>query len=196
MISRDNVLEESFNQFKTTGELDFKRAIHIFYVDEVAHDVGGVYREWYTNLFESIFSPQQSFFTILETNSLGKGTYFIPEWTPLLHKEDYLEFYEFIGKVLGKAIFDKITLKTNFNIIIIKHILGMKIKLEDLKYLDEGYYQSLSAILNQSMVNNNDLNFTWNVRKDRQILEQVDLVENGSNIYLDEMNKNFFIEKV
>ena len=136
VVSRENILEESFNQFMTTDELDLKKAMHIFFVDEVAHDIGGVYREWYTNLFEIIFFPEQNFFIQIEENCPGKNSFFIPTSLPKIHSKYYLEYYEFIGKVLSKAIFDKITLKTNFNIVLIKLIMNLKIDLEDLKYLD------------------------------------------------------------
>lgn len=138
VVSRDNVLEESFNQFMTTFELDLKKAMQIFFVDEVAHDVGGVYREWYTILFDSIFSPIQNFFTQVDERCLGKNTFFIPITPPKVYSQNCNEYYEFIGKVIGKAIFDKITIKSNFNLILIKHLLKMKIDIEDLKLLDNG----------------------------------------------------------
>jgi hypothetical protein len=149
VVSRENILEESFNQFMTTDELDLKKAMHIFFVDEVAHDVGGVYREWYTNLFEIIFSPEQNFFIQIDDNCPGKNSFFIPTSSPKIHTKNYLEYYEFIGKVLSKAIFDKITLKTNFNIVLIKLIMNLKIDLEDLKYLDNSvllFYDNFSII--------------------------------------------------
>jgi hypothetical protein len=136
VVSRENILEESFNQFMTSDELDLKKAMHIFFVDEVAHDIGGVYREWYTNMFEIIFSTEQNFFYQIDDNCSGKGSYFIPTTMPNIYSKNYLEYYEFIGKVLSKAIFDKITLKTNFHIVLIKLLLNLKIELEDLRYLD------------------------------------------------------------
>ena len=138
VVSRDNILEESFNQFMTTFELDLKKAMHIFFVDEVAHDVGGVYREWYSNLFDEIFSPIQAFFYPVDDRSIGKNSFFIPTIDPPQHQENFAEYYEFIGKVIGKAVFDKITIKTNFNRVIIKHILKLGFGMEDVKYIDSG----------------------------------------------------------
>jgi hypothetical protein len=136
VVSRDNILEESFNQFMTTHELDLKRAMHIFFVDEVAHDVGGVYREWYTNLFDVIFSQDKGFFYEISQQGPGKNSYFISKKTPKEYVSNFLDYYIFIGKVLGKAIFDKITLKTNFNCILLKHLMHLDISIEDIKYID------------------------------------------------------------
>jgi hypothetical protein len=138
VVSRENILEESFNQFMTTLELDLKKAMQIFFVDEVAHDVGGVYREWYTNLFDMIFSSNQGFFYQISSQEYGKNTYFIPPTLPHKHANEYLDYYEFIGKVLGKAIFDKITIKTNFSIVLIKLLQKQKLDLEDVKFIDIG----------------------------------------------------------
>lgn len=146
VVSRENILEESFNQFMTTYELDLKKAMHIFFVDEVAHDVGGVYREWYTNLFDIIFSSKQGFFYQVDSEH-SKNSYFIPSILPRIHSTDNVEYYEFIGKVLGKAIFDKITIKANFNIILIKQILNIPITLEDIKFLDTGVYKLITILV-------------------------------------------------
>jgi len=138
VVSRDNILEESFNQFMTTFELDLRQAMQIFFVDEIAHDVGGVYREWYSCLFDSIFSQEEGFFYRVDEKSIGKNSYYIPTLKPKIRRENYKEYYEFIGKVVAKAIFDKITIKTNFNLILFKIILRKNLQVEDLKFIDSG----------------------------------------------------------
>ena len=45
-------------------------------------------------------------------------------------------YYNFIGKILGKGLYDKNLLKVNINRIILKHLLQEKIVLEDIRYLD------------------------------------------------------------
>jgi len=139
VVSRNNILEESFNQFMTTHDLDLKKSMQIFFVDEVAIDIGGVYREWYSSLFESIFSEKNGFFFQIMESDKGKQTYFIPIENvkdDKINKHEVLLYYEFIGKIMGKAMFDKITIKGNFNLILIKFIMDQKIVLEDLAFFD------------------------------------------------------------
>jgi len=138
VVSRENIFEESFNQFMTTHDLDLKKSMQIFFVDEVAIDIGGVYREWYSSLFEAIFSEKNGFFYKITESNKGKHTYFIPIETFQNENNSHniLEFYEFIGKIMGKALFDKITIKGNFNIILIKLIMDEPILLEDFEYFD------------------------------------------------------------
>ena len=117
-------------------ELDLTKELKIFFVDEVAQDVGGVYREWYSNLIDAIISPVQGLFTEISNKNFGKNSFFIPTYSKFLHSEEVLEYYEFIGKIIAKAILDRMTIKINFNVILLKHILGIPIVLDDIRYYD------------------------------------------------------------
>ena len=98
VVSRENILEESFNQFMTTYELDLKKAMHIFFVDEIAQDIGGVYREWYTALFDEIFSSKTNFFYPVD-NYYFKNSYFIPIDSP--QQPNYLNYYDSFLKIIN-----------------------------------------------------------------------------------------------
>lgn len=50
VIERENILRDSFEQFRTTDDFDLHKEIKIFYVNEVAQDAGGLIREWITSL--------------------------------------------------------------------------------------------------------------------------------------------------
>lgn len=128
-------MEESYNQFKTTDHLDLKKSVQIHFIDEVAQDVGGVFREWYTCLFDEIFNKKYNLFGEIQ-NSYGPTSMFIPQSqaTNLIDKD--IGYYSFIGKILGKGIYDKNLLKVNLNRVLLKHLLKMEIELDDLKYLD------------------------------------------------------------
>ena len=71
VISRKNILKETFNQFNTNSDLNFYRKLPIYFVDESAYDDGGVEREWYSVLFKEIFSSIFKNF-ILETSFKDK----------------------------------------------------------------------------------------------------------------------------
>ena len=149
-INRQNILEDSFFQFQTTMDLDLKKELKIFFVDEVAQDVGGVYREWYSNLIDSIFSPEEGLFLENNNKNFGQNSFFIPTYKEFLRKEEFVEYYEFLGKIIAKAILDRMTMKINLNRILIKHILNMPIQLEDIRYLDyEVIYNNLGLHINQ-----------------------------------------------
>ena len=116
--------------------------MQIFFVDEAAIDIGGVYREWYSSLFEAIFAEKNRFFVKINESDKGRHSYFIPieivnNYNDNKSYEEILLYYDFIGKIMGKALFDKITIKGNFNKILIKLLLDEKVVLDDLDYFDK-----------------------------------------------------------
>ena len=196
VISRENILIESFNQFMTTKELNLHTNLQIHFIDEIAYDIGGVYREWYYCLFKEIFNVQNNFFTVISNNTChnsNNNTYYIPISNPI-NISEHLSYYKFIGKIIGKALFDKITMGINLNRIILKHLMGYALNefnLDDLKYYDIGIYNSLSYILKENINEDLDLYFVWEIEK-----KEYELIPNGSNISINDSNKFEFIQKV
>ena len=190
VINRDKILEESFNQFNI-DDLNLKRNMHIYFIDEIAKDVGGVYREWYSCLFKEIFEEKKNnFFKLNNNEGLGKQTYIIPFIEKNDIHQELLDYYKFIGKIIGKALFDKITINYNLNQNLIKLLLGIKeFNIEDLKYYDIEIYKSLINLKNSNFSNNNDLYFTWEING--KIYE---IIPNGKNILIDNNNKDLFLK--
>ena len=197
IINRQNILEDSFRQFTTTKEFNISRPIKIFFIDEVASDEGGVYRDWYTCIFKSIFSQEKKLFKENNNNCLEKNTYMLyPKY-----KGMKLEYYEFIGKLFTKALVDMMNINNyQINLTIIKQILKKPINLEDMQYYDMDLYKSLLFIKNEKNIENNeelkDMRFTWIIRDENNNRKEIELIPNGKNIKLNENNKNIFIEKV
>jgi hypothetical protein len=197
IINRQNILEDSFRQFTTTKEFNISRPIKIFFIDEVASDEGGVYRDWYTCLFKSIFNKNTKLFKEINNNCLIKNTYiFYPKY-----KDMKLEYYEFIGKLFTKALVDMMNIiNYQLNLVITKQLLKKKITLDDMQYYDLDLYKSLLFIKNEKNIENNeelkDTTFTWIIRDENNNRKEIELIKNGKNIKLNDKNKNIFIEKV
>lgn len=78
---------------------------------------------------------------------------------------------------------ERIPLNIQLSPILIKHILSQEITLDDLKYHDNELFKQLSYILNNSIDEfMGDVNFIY-VNEKKQ---QIELVENGKNIYLND----------
>ena len=197
VINRTNIFEDSYKQFTTTKELNLNRPIKIFFVDEVANDEGGVYRDWLSCLFKIIFSKEKKLFKENENNCLIKNTYlFYPKY-----KGMNLEYYEFIGKLYSKAFIDMMNINNiQFNLVLIKQILNKSIELEDIQYYDLDLYKSLLFIKNENNIENNedlqDTRFTWIIRDKNNKRNEIELIKNGKNIKLNDKNKDLFIQKV
>ena len=200
VINRENILEDSFLQFQTTMDLDLTKELKIFFVEEVAQDVGGVYREWYSNLIDAIISPKESLFYEIDDKYFGKNSFFIPTYTQFFRKDSCCEYYEFIGKIVAKAILDRMTMKVNFNIVLLKHIMGYDIILEDLRHLDYEVshsinfkvYMSIKNMMSNTCDKENDLRFVWTIKTSEKESEEIELIEGGKEVLVDDSNKEEF----
>ena len=196
VINRNNILEESFNQFMTTKELNVIEPIQIHFVDEVGHDAGGVFREWYSALYREFFNEKNKFFIENNNNSIIKGTYLIyPKY-----KDMNLNYYEFFGKLGAKALIDNVYISEILNRTVIKYLLGQKIELFDIQFFDIDLYNSLKQIKEIEDVDSNEflneIKFVWNLKDENGIVKEIELIPNGNNINLRNDNKDLFIEKV
>ena len=193
LVNRNNILEESFNQFMTS-KINLKQILKIQFIDEAKHDECGVFREWYTCLFKEFFDIKNKLF-IQNNDSIYKGTFIINQFCD---KSKY-DYYEFFGKLLVKTIIDKVHMKEHLNLTLIKYILNNKVELEDMKFFDLSIYQSLKKILDEDIDNNKDLNkinFTYNLQDEKGNIKNIEMIEEGNYIYLNNNNKNTFIEKM
>ena len=116
----------------TTKELNLREPIQIHFVNENAHDAGGVYREWYTCLFKEFFDEKNKFFIENKNQCMNNGNYLIyPKY-----KDMNLDYYVFFGKLSAKSLIDKVNISELLNLTITKYILKKTVNLEDLKFYD------------------------------------------------------------
>ena len=206
VISRKNILIETFNQFLTNTDLNFYRKLHIYFIDEIAYDDGGVERDWYSGLFNEIFSEKNSYFREIKEKSEAKGTYFILSQIEKKCDENRQKYFSFFGRLFAKAILDKILIPYELNPIILKYLLFSNynddnidnideeqniFNINDIKYFDYEIYNSLVKLLNTNLANNLYFYFVWNVNH-----EEIELIDGGSNILVNNENKNLFINKI
>ena len=196
VVSRNKILEDSLNQFKTVQGLNLKRSLHIHFIDEEAKDVGGVYREWFSCLLHEFLVSNKKLFTINTNSGPGKNTVLVNYESE--ENGNILEYYEFFGKIIAKALIDRILLNENLNYVLLKQLMKRQITFDDLKYIDIEIYSSLKEI-NKSNIEEPNLNlpFVWNIRdRTTNELKRIELIENGANTAITNQNKAQFLEKV
>lgn len=103
----------------------------------------------------------------------------------LIHN-DYLVYYRFLGRIMGKALFDQQIVAGHMAQFIYKHMLGWPITFKDLKAYDEGYYMNLSQIKDLAETGEDVemilcMDFTTTIEM-MGMKEHVDLIENGSDV--------------
>ena len=196
IINRNNILEDSYNNFLRIGGINLARPLKIKFVNENIHDEEGIYREWYQNIFKEILSPQKRLFMINPNKSLEANTLlFYPKYPGMR-----LELYEFIGKLMIKAIADIVNIRHfAINRVLYKSIMKRPIILDDIKYFNLDLYQKLKYV-NDNQVRGNKLlestRFIWSIRGPNNTIQEIELAQGGKNIFLNDSNKMVFIDKV
>ena len=127
---------EQFNSINLFKELK------IIFVGEESHDAGGLIREWLTILFQKILDSNTGLFQRSDTDEIG----FIIK-PNLYPSQELLNKYFFIGRVLAKALLENLTVNCCFNKVIYQLILGEKIELNDLVFIDRPLYKSMKHLV-------------------------------------------------
>ena len=87
--------------------------------------MGGPRKEWFLVLSKEIFNPHRPLFEISQT-----GKTYIPH--NQIHLESYsVDIFKFIGKFIGKALYDGEFIEASFARSFYKHITGTAIIFKD-----------------------------------------------------------------
>lgn len=103
----------------------------ITFENELSQDAGGLSREYFSTLMQELLSPNLGLFTVANTSEFS---YRINEDSRFL--DTYLTLFFFFGKILAKALFDRIPINVCLNKSIFKALVG-ETKEDDYKKLDE-----------------------------------------------------------
>jgi len=104
-----------------------------------------------------------------------------------------LEWYKFVGRVLGKALYEGILLDVAFASFFLAKWLGKQSHLDDLNSLDPELYQGLIFLKNyEGNFEELALNFTI-TDKEFDVAKTIELIINGSNIAVTRENRLQYI---
>lgn len=142
-VRRARVFEDSFQhlQRKTGDQIKYGKLSVRFYEEEGV-DAGGLTREWFQILARQMFDPNNALFQPCAADKLtyqpNKNSWVNPE---------HLSFFKFVGRVIGKAIYDGRLLDAYFARSLYRQILGKPVDYRDVEWVDPEYYNSLCWIL-------------------------------------------------
>lgn len=189
-VRRDHIFEDSYYALRMRSGAELRRKLHISFTGEEGIDAGGVTREWYMMLAREMFNPNYVLFT-----SAADSPTFQPNPLSYVNK-DHLSYFEFVGKVLGKAVADGQLLDAHFTRSFYKHILQIPISYHDMEAIDPEYYRNLHAILDHPIADLGlDLTFSAENLNFGKV-EIVDLIPNGRHIAVTDSNKLEYVQLV
>ena len=194
-INRQNIFVDSYNQFQKIKSINLARPLNIRFFNEKNEDEGGNFRDWYQSIFKDMVNPNKKLFRVNPNKSLEPFNIMIHPKYPGIK----LEYYEFIGKLMIKAIIDMIIIRNFiFNKLHLKLIANKQIDLNDMRYFNLDLYQKLKYINDSKIAGNKQLEsirFVWNIINQNSQPQEIELVPGGKNIFLNDQNKNLFINK-
>ncbi|NIG58151.1 ubiquitin-protein ligase E3B-like [Pontoporia blainvillei] len=111
-IRRSRMLEDGYEQLRQLSQHAMKGVIRVKFVndlgvDEAGIDQDGVFKEFLEEIIKRVFDPALNLF---KTTSGDERLY--PSPTSYIH-ENYLQLFEFVGKMLGKAVYEVGSLRTS-----------------------------------------------------------------------------------
>mmetsp|Transcript_12967 Transcript_12967/g.16829 ORF Transcript_12967/g.16829 Transcript_12967/m.16829 type:complete len:700 (-) Transcript_12967:357-2456(-) len=190
-VNREHLLEESSNYVNALHGLDRWRTARYEFFGELAMDSGGVAKEWYRLVCDSVFKPEYGLF---ERSDLDDVTYDFNPSSELFQPERHMHYYRFAGRILAKAIFEGCFVDAHLTKIIYKHILGRPCSLEDLELYDKSLHRSIQHILdNIEHVEELDLAFSIGTTVMGAHTE-VELKEGGAELYVTKDNLGDYIK--
>lgn len=190
-VRRDQVFLDSYKAlyFKTAEEIKRSR-LNVRFQGEEGVDAGGVTREWFQVLSRQIFNPDYALFSPVASDT----TTFHPNRTSWVNPE-HLSFFKFIGRIIGKAIYDLRVLDCHFSRAVYKKILGKAVSIKDMETLDLDYYKSLVWMLENDITD--IITETFSIEaEDYGEQKVIDLKPGGRDIPVTEDNKREYVNLV
>ncbi|KAK9047491.1 hypothetical protein V6N11_053333 [Hibiscus sabdariffa] len=195
-VRRAYILEDSYNQLRMRTTQDLKGRLTVHFQGEEGIDAGGLTREWYQLLSRVIFDKGALLFT-----TVGNASTFQPNPNSV-YQTEHLSYFKFVGRVVGKALFDGQLLDVHFTRSFYKHILGAKVTYHDIEAIDPDYFKNLKWMLENDINDVLGLTFSIDADEEKLILYErtqvtdYELIPGGRNIKVTEENKHRYVDLV
>ena len=187
-VNRENLLDEVVKKVPVIFDLyqDWK----IDFIGEISYDVGGILREFFSNIFQVLEGENLKLFVKSETKEFS---YILNPF--LLHKEEHFKYLRTIGILMGKALMQNVTINICFNKLIYKMILNEKIEFDDLAFIDTEFYTSIKNLKENIFMTQDesivkDLGFIYSLEMNDcyNHMHSFDLIEKGRNKSVDNLD--------
>ena len=156
-------------------------------VQEEGQDAGGLFKEFLVSLSQIVFNPNYALFLMTE-----KERELYPNaQSHLLFAKNDVNYFNFLGRLLGKAMYEGITIDPKFADFFLRRLIGKPNTLNDLKSLDPDLYKQLVFLKNYDG-SVEDMSLTFSVTDENEVTgerREVDLIPNGAQIAVTNQNK-------
>ncbi|XP_032220444.2 ubiquitin-protein ligase E3B isoform X2 [Nematostella vectensis] len=195
---RNRLLEDGYDQLSVLPAHILKGLIRVRFINEqglpeAGIDQDGVFKEFLEETIKHAFDPAFNLFKV----TTGEEQRLYPSPTSFIH-DNHLLLYEFVGKMLGKAVYEGIVVEVPFAFFFLNHVLGnqhsnLYSSIDELPSLDQELYKSLTFIKHyDGDIRDLDLTFSF----DEDVLGKVvthQLKPGGTAIVVSDENKISYV---
>ncbi|KAI1093152.1 HECT-domain-containing protein [Rostrohypoxylon terebratum] len=188
-VRRSHIFEDSFAEISRQSATDLKKRLMIKFDGEDGLDYGGLSREFFFLLSHEMFNP---FYCLFEYSAHDNYTLQINPHSGI--NPEHLNYFKFIGRVVGLAIFHRRFLDAFFIGALYKMILGKSVVLADMEGVDADFHRSLQWMLDND-ISGGILEQTFSTEDERfGVVTVEDLIPNGRNIDVTNENKKDYVD--
>ncbi|KAG0091821.1 hypothetical protein BGZ92_011588 [Podila epicladia] len=188
-VRRSHIFEDAYHEIMRQSPTDLKKRLMIKFEGEDGLDYGGLSREFFFLLSHEMFNP---FYCLFEYSAHDNYTLQINPHSSI--NSEHLNYFKFIGRVVGLAIFHRRLLDAFFIVSFYKMILKKKVTLADLESVDADVHRNLNWLLDDDTAAEVlDTTFSTNDERFGEVVT-IDLKEGGSDIIVTEENKKEYVE--
>ncbi|XP_036855091.2 ubiquitin-protein ligase E3C isoform X6 [Manis javanica] len=197
-IRRNYIYEDAYDKLSPENEPDLKKRIRVHLLnahglDEAGIDGGGIFREFLNELLKSGFNPNQGFF-----KTTNEGLLYPNPAAQMLVGDSFARHYYFLGRMLGKALYENMLVELPFAGFFLSKLLGTSadVDIHHLASLDPEVYKNLLFLKSyDGDVEELGLNFTV-VNNDLGEAQVVELKFGGKDIPVTSANRIAYIHLV
>lgn len=189
-VRRDRIFEDSYQEIMRQTPEDLKKRLMIKFEGEEGLDYGGVSREFFFLLSHEMFNP---FYCLFEYSAHDNYTLQINPHSGI--NPEHLNYFKFIGRVVGLGVFHRRFLDAFFIGALYKMMLHKKVILQDMEGVDAEFYRSLQWMLDNDIDGVFDLTFTVDDERFGEMVS-IDLKPDGSKIEVTNDNKKEYVELI
>ncbi|KAK2068432.1 hypothetical protein P8C59_003068 [Phyllachora maydis] len=188
-VRRSHIFEDSFAEISRQSATDLKKRLMIKFDGEDGLDYGGLSREFFFLLSHEMFNP---FYCLFEYSAHDNYTLQINPHSGI--NPEHLNYFKFIGRVVGLAIFHRRFLDAFFIGALYKMVLGKSVVLADMEGVDADFHRSLQWMLDND-ISGGILEQTFSTEDERfGVVTVEDLIPNGRDIDVTNENKKDYVD--
>ena len=135
-VHRSRIVEDGYRQLSTLNANSLKGIIRVKFInvqglDEAGIDQDGVFKEFLEETIKKVFHPDLNLFRMTSESRL------YPSPDSGLTNDDHLHLFEFVGKMIGKAVYEGIVVDVPFAPFFLSQVLGKDHSTAFYSYIDE-----------------------------------------------------------